>query len=98
MQDNTSVLQYNSTHYCISIYSIYLPSPHCTALNISHITSHHIVAQENKVYILASLDLSEVTVFDVEDPACATVGDKKKMTLAVPGKPSFSFYTGMSNN
>lgn len=37
------------------------------------------------------LDLAAIVIHNVEDGEIA--GEKKKMDLAVPGKPSFNFYT-----
>lgn len=52
--------------------------------------------QENRVYIMAALELSEISFHNVEDAAegAELPGDKKKAGLAVPGKPSFSIFTG----
>jgi leucyl-tRNA synthetase len=52
------------------------------------------IIQENTVYVLAALDLDHISILDVEDAAGASAPnvDKKKMGMAVPGKPSFSIY------
>lgn len=45
---------------------------------------------------MAALELSEISFHNVEDAAegAELPGDKKKAGLAVPGKPSFSIFTG----
>mmetsp|Transcript_25765 Transcript_25765/g.42990 ORF Transcript_25765/g.42990 Transcript_25765/m.42990 type:complete len:1134 (+) Transcript_25765:61-3462(+) len=57
--------------------------------------SQRSILEENIVYIKAALDLADITLFDVEDAGTASAPnvDKKKLGLAVPGKPSFSLYT-----
>jgi hypothetical protein len=40
---------------------------------------------------MKALDLSEVNFFNVEDGT--PPGDKKKIDLTVPGKPSYHFYS-----
>eukprot|EP01038_Epipyxis_sp_PR26KG_P005664 gene5664-7821_t len=49
------------------------------------------ILEENKLYVEKALELQQVSIHQVEDEVVP--GDKKKMTLATPGKPSFSFYT-----
>jgi leucyl-tRNA synthetase len=52
------------------------------------------ILEENMAYIKRALELKEVSFYNVEEegfpPACI---DKKKADIAVPGKPSFSFFT-----
>ena len=55
-----------------------------------------LILQENSIYIKETLDLKEIAFFDVEDieKGIKIPGEMKKMSLSVPGKPSFQFYTG----
>eukprot|EP01035_Chromulina_nebulosa_P027413 gene27413-36056_t len=49
------------------------------------------ILEENSNYLTKVLDLATIVTHNVEDGEVA--GEKKKMDLAVPGKPSFNFYT-----
>jgi leucyl-tRNA synthetase len=51
------------------------------------------ILEENRVYLMAALELTEVAFHDVDGDADVP-GDKKKSVQAVPGKPSFSVYQG----
>lgn len=58
------------------------------------------ILSDNSIYIKETLDLKEITFYDVEDLAkgIKIPGETKKMSLSVPGKPSFQFYTGEISN
>mmetsp|Transcript_15672 Transcript_15672/g.21502 ORF Transcript_15672/g.21502 Transcript_15672/m.21502 type:complete len:914 (+) Transcript_15672:2-2743(+) len=49
------------------------------------------ILEENSNYLMKALDLAGITIYNIED--AGVTGEKKKMDLAVPGKPSFNFYT-----
>uniref|UniRef100_A0A7S3LYW7 leucine--tRNA ligase n=1 Tax=Spumella elongata TaxID=89044 RepID=A0A7S3LYW7_9STRA len=52
------------------------------------------ILEANRVYVLTALDLAEISFNDVEAEGVEIPGDKKKIALAVPGKPSFAIYCG----
>ena len=56
-----------------------------------HHHHHPSTPQENRNYLMKVLDLAGMVIYNVEDGEVA--GEKKKMDLAVPGKPSFNFFT-----
>jgi hypothetical protein len=51
------------------------------------------ILEENIMYITKALDLAEVTFYNIETAGEIAGGDKKKIESAVPGKPSYSFFT-----
>lgn len=51
------------------------------------------ILEENVTYIKRSLELKEVSFYNIEEGVFPPGVDKKKADAAVPGKPSFSFYT-----
>ena len=66
----------------------------CTLPHHHHHHHHHhhpSTPQENRNYLMKVLDLAGMVIYNVEDSEVA--GEKKKMDLAVPGKPSFNFFT-----
>jgi hypothetical protein len=56
------------------------------------------ILEENKVYLMATLEFVQVSLLDMEDPADAALAtsadDAKKSAASVPGKPSFRVFTG----
>jgi hypothetical protein len=60
-------------------------------MKIDHPSHTHTHLQESSNYLTKVLDLAAIVIHNVEDGEVA--GEKKKMDLAVPGKPSFNFYT-----
>jgi leucyl-tRNA synthetase len=51
------------------------------------------ILEENISYITKSLDLTDVTFYNIESASDIPNGDQKKKESSVPGKPAFSFYT-----
>jgi len=51
------------------------------------------ILEENIMFITKALDLAEVTFYNIETAGDIPGADKKKIDGAVPGKPTYSFFT-----